>query len=117
MFSIYNTGKTTFYNLQVKYEGDSIEGGDAFLGTLKPGETANVDSMVNAVAPTTGDGTVKALITFENESGDEISFEKEFTIDVYDEVYEEPVMPENMIPEEPQGPNAVSYTHLAFQRV
>lgn len=105
MFSIYNTGKTTFYNLQVKYEGDSIEGGDAFLGTLKPGETANVDSMVNAVAPTTGDGTVKALITFENESGDEISFEKEFTIDVYEEVYEEPVMPENMMPEEPQEPN------------
>ena len=31
MFSIYNTGKTTFYNLQVKYEGDSIEGGDTFL--------------------------------------------------------------------------------------
>ena len=34
-------------SLQVKYEGDSIEGGDTFLGTLKPGETGNVDSMLS----------------------------------------------------------------------
>ena len=69
MFSIYNTGKTTFYNLQVKYEGASIEGGDTFLGTLKPGETGSVDSMITAVAPNTDDGTIKVNISFENESG------------------------------------------------
>ncbi|HJD30901.1 MAG TPA: hypothetical protein H9912_03060, partial [Candidatus Eisenbergiella stercorigallinarum] len=77
MFSIYNMGKTTFYNLQVKYEADFIEGGDTFLGTLKPGETANVDSMLTASAPSAG-GTVKAVISFEDESGNPISFEREF---------------------------------------
>ena len=104
MFSIYNMGKTTFYNLQVKYEGDSVEGGDTFLGTLKPGETANVDSMLTATAPSPN-GTVKALITFEDESGNPVSFEREFVLDVYEEVYEEPVIPEDMMPEETSGPN------------
>ncbi len=105
MFSIYNTGKTTFYNLQVKYEGASIEGGDTFVGTLKPGETANVDSMLTAIAPSTDGGSLNARITFEDESGKEVSFNKEFVLDVYEEMYEEPIMPEDMMmPEEPQGP-------------
>ena len=102
MFSIYNTGKTTFYNLQVKYEGDSIEGGDTFLGTLKPGETGSVDSMITAVAPSTGDGTIKAKISFENESGELVSFERNFALDVYEEVYMDPSMPED-IPVDNQG--------------
>lgn len=103
MFSIYNMGKTTFYNLQVEYEGDFVEGGDTFLGTLKPGETANVDSMLTAVAPSSG-GTVKALITFEDESGNPVSFEREFNLDVYEEMYEEPVIPEETEPVE-AGPD------------
>ena len=102
MFSIYNTGKTTFYNLQVKYEGDSIEGGDTFLGTLKPGETGSVDSMITAVAPSTGDGTIKAKISFENESGELVSFERNFALDVYEVVYMDPSMPED-IPVDNQG--------------
>ena len=102
MFSIYNTDKTTFYNLQVKYEGDSIEGGDTFLGTLKPGETGSVDSMITAVAPSTGDGTIKAKISFENESGELVSFERNFALDVYEEVYMDPSMPED-IPVDNQG--------------
>ena len=89
--------KTTFYNLQVKYEADFIEGGDTFLGTLKPGETANVDSMLTAAAPSAG-GTVKAVISFEDESGNPVSFEREFALDVYEEVYMEPEMPEDMMP-------------------
>ena len=105
MFSIYNMGKTTFYNLQVKYEADFIEGGDTFLGTLKPGETANVDSMLTASAPSAG-GTVKAVISFEDESGNPISFEREFALDVYEEVYMEPDIPDDMMPSEPSGPNA-----------
>ena len=105
MFSVYNMGKTTFYNLQVKYEADFIEGGDTFLGTLKPGETANVDSMLTASAPSAG-GTVKVVISFEDESGNPISFEREFALDVYEEVYMEPDIPDDMMPSEPSGPNA-----------
>lgn len=103
MFSIYNTGKTTFYNLQVRYEGEGIEGGETFLGTLKPGETANVDSMLNTTAPSMG-GMMKAVISFEDESGNPVSFEKEFSLDIYEEVYEEPIIPEDLGEEEKQGP-------------
>lgn len=53
----------------MKYEGDSIEGGDTFLGTLKPGETGSVDSMITAVAPSTGDGTIKAKISLKMSQG------------------------------------------------
>lgn len=102
MFSIYNTGKTTFYNLQVKYEGASIEGGDTFLGTLKPGETGSVDSMITAIAPNTDDGTIKVNISFENESGEVVSFERNFVLDVYEEVYTDPMMSEEL-PQEDQG--------------
>ena len=102
MFSIYNTGKTTFYNLQVIYEGASIEGGDTFLGTLKPGETGSVDSMITAIAPNTDDGTIKVNISFENESGEVVSFERNFVLDVYEEVYTDPMMPEEL-PQEDQG--------------
>lgn len=101
MFSIYNTGKTTFYNMQVKYEDESVSGGEVFLGTLKPGETANVDSMLTGAAPST-DGSVTAVITFEDESGNEVRFEEEFFMDVYEEVYEEPVFMEDMPLEEEQ---------------
>lgn len=104
MFSIYNTGKTTFYNLQVKYEDESVSGGEAFLGTLKPGETANVDSMLTGAAPSE-DGMVTAVITFEDESGNEVRFEEEFSLNVYEEVYEEPVFMEEMpMEEEANGP-------------
>ena len=47
MFQIYNTGKTTLYNVQVKFEADSVEGGDTFIGNLAPDATGNVDAMVN----------------------------------------------------------------------
>ena len=60
--------------------------------------------MLTATAPSPN-GTVKALITFEDESGNPVSFEREFVLDVYEEVYEEPVIPEDMMPEETSGPN------------
>ena len=63
MFQIYNTGKTTLYNVQVKFEADSVEGGDTFIGNLAPGATGNVDAMVNGIAATTDDGSVKAVLT------------------------------------------------------
>lgn len=89
MFSIYNTGKTTMYNTQVKFEGDSIGGGDTFLGNIQAGGTGNVDAMVDGVAATMDDGTVKAVISYEDESGNVYTQEQEFSIYVYEEVYDD----------------------------
>ena len=46
MFGINNTGKVTLYNVMVKFEADSIQTTDTYVGNIKPGETGNVDCMV-----------------------------------------------------------------------
>ncbi len=80
MFSIYNTGKTTLYNTKVAFKGDSIEGGDTFVGKIEPGATGNVDAMLTGKAATTDDGTVTAVISYEDASGNVTTEEKEMTI-------------------------------------
>ena len=84
MFSIYNKGKTTLYNTSVEFVGDSITGGSSFLGKLEPGATGNVDSMVTGVMPTQDDGTIKAVISYEDESGQVSTIEKEIQLFVYE---------------------------------
>ena len=80
MFDVYNTGKTTLYNVWVKFQGDSISGGDTFLGTISSGATGSVDAMVTGVAGTMDDGTITALISYENESGEVTTIEKQLTL-------------------------------------
>ena len=89
MFSVYNTGKTTLYNVWVKFQGDSIKGGDTFLGTITSGATGNVDAMVTGVAPTMDDGKIKAVISYENESGAVSTMEKEIELFVAEEMMED----------------------------
>lgn len=107
MFSIYNTGKTTLYNVQVKYEGDSISGGECFVGKVEAGATGNVDSMITGEAPTMDDGTIKALITYEDEAGNPTTREEIITLFVSEAMMEEmPMDPAMMGEEEPKGPGA-----------
>lgn len=92
MFQIYNTGKTTLYNVQVKFEADSVEGGDTFIGNLSPGATGNVDAMVSGIAGTMDDGIVKAVITYEDDAGTQTRVEKDITIFVSEMMMEDPMM-------------------------
>lgn len=62
MFSIYNTGKTTLYNVSIRFEGDSVSGGEA-LWNIQSGGTGNVDTMLTGAFPTTDDGIIKAIIS------------------------------------------------------
>lgn len=87
MFSIYNVGKTKLYNINVKFEADSISGGDTFIGNLDPGATGNVDAYLAAQAATMDDGTVKILITYEDEEGKESSIEETMTLFVSEPYY------------------------------
>ncbi len=86
MFDVYNTGKTTLYNVWVKFQGDSITGGDSFLGTIASGATGSVDAMVTGAAATMDDGKIKALISYENESGVVTTVEKELELFVTEEM-------------------------------
>ena len=89
MFDVYNTGKTTLYNVWVKFEGDSITGGDSFLGTIASGATGSVDAMVTGAAATMDDGKIKAMISYENESGVVTTMEKELELFVSEEMTED----------------------------
>ena len=87
MYSIYNKGKTTLYNVQADFEGDSVEGGSTFIGKLDPGASGSVDAMLNAVAPTMDEGIVKAVISYEDEAGNVTKIEKDLQIFVYEMDY------------------------------
>lgn len=106
MFSIYNTGKTTLYNVQVEFVGDSVSGGDTFLGKIESGGTGNVDSMVTGAQPTMDEGIIKAVISYEDESGNKTEVEKELTLFVQEEMMGADVMDPGMMEdfdEQPKG--------------
>jgi len=95
MFDVYNTGKTTLYNVWVKFKGDNISGGDTFLGTISPGATGSVDAMVTGESATMDDGTIKAVISYEDESGNITEVEKEMSLFVSEEMmgdFSDPMM-------------------------
>ena len=82
MFGINNTGKVILYNVMARFEADSIQSADAYVGNIKPGETGNVDTMLTAIAPTTDDGKVKIIISYEDENGVVAETEKEMRLNV-----------------------------------
>lgn len=94
MFSIYNTGKTTLYNLQVKFDPDVVTGGDVFLGKLDSGATANVDTMVTGVMP--NEGIVTAHISYEDESGNVTTFDQDIELYIYEMTYDDMNMGDDM---------------------
>lgn len=108
MFSVFNTGKTTLYNVKVSYESDTVDSGITYLGNIAPGATGNVDSMVTGIAPDTGNGIVKAVVTYEDEAGNPTRYEKDLNLYVYEMSFEEEPM--DMYPVEPledENPNVL----------
>ncbi|MBO5030777.1 MAG: hypothetical protein J6D08_02645 [Lachnospiraceae bacterium] len=102
MFSVFNTGKTTLYNVKITYESDTVESGVTYLGNVAPGATGNVDSMLTGIAPDTGEGVVKAVITYEDEAGNESRFEKDINLYVYEMTFDDNMADE--MPVEPVEP-------------
>ena len=109
MFSIYNTGKTTLYNTQVKFVADSIDEASAFVGNLQSGATGNVDVMVTGIAATMDDGTVTMEISYEDDAGNVTVVEKSITLYVSEPFYDDmmygdmmydDMMYDDMMPEE-----------------
>ena len=80
MFGINNTGKVSLYNVMVKFEADSIQSTDTYVGNIKPGETGNVDCMVTGAAPTADEGKIKVTISYEDENGEVSKEQKEMSL-------------------------------------
>ncbi|MCR4744046.1 MAG: hypothetical protein K5894_02315, partial [Lachnospiraceae bacterium] len=87
MFNIYNTGKTKLYNVSVSVNGASIEPTFGFVGGLASGATGNVDMMITGTSETTDDGTIEAIISYEDENGNVTSTIKNFTLTVMADDY------------------------------
>lgn len=110
MFSIYNTGKTTLYNVQVKFIADSIDEASAFVGNLQSGATGNVDVMLTGIAATMDDGTVNMEISYEDDAGNVSVVEKPITLYVSEEffgddmMFDDMMMGDDMMMEEQSGP-------------
>lgn len=106
MFGINNTGKVTLYNVMVKFEADSIQTTDTYVGNIKPGETGNVDCMVTGAAPTADEGKIKVTISYEDENGEVSKEQKEMSLFVSEPMpLEDDLMNEGMedFPEEEPG--------------
>ncbi len=86
MFPVNNTGRVTLYNVTARFEGDSIETSESYVGNIKPGETGNVDAMVRGAAPTMDDGKVKIIVSYEDEDGLITVVEKEMTLFVTEDI-------------------------------
>lgn len=97
MFSIYNTGKTTLYNVQVKFIADSIAEASAFVGNLQSGNTGNVDVMLTGAASTMDDGIVKLEISYEDDAGNVTTAEKEITLFVTEPMMDDMMMGGDMM--------------------
>ena len=75
----YNKGKTKLSNLMIKVEGDfQIENGEAFIGNFESGSSDYYEAMVTAMNP--GTSTGKVVFSFEDPSGEEFTYEREFSI-------------------------------------
>ena len=75
----YNKGKTKLSNLMIKVEGDfQVENGEAYIGNFESGSSDYYEAMLTAIKPGTANG--KVVFSFEDPSGDEFVYEREFTI-------------------------------------
>lgn len=101
VFSVYNTGKTTLYNVKVRFEDETVSGGDCYVGKLESGATGNVDAMLTGEMPTTDDGTIRTIISYENDAGEVTETETEITLWVEEEMIDDmEYIPEEMPEEE-----------------
>lgn len=101
MFNIYNMGKTKLYNVQVKTQSDTLSGGDAFVGNVDSGATGAVDIYVTGQSATMDDGTVKLLISYEDETGEATTIEKEINLFVNESMMDDFPMDGDMMMDDP----------------
>lgn len=89
MFGINNTGKIKLYNVNVTFEADSIQTTESYVGNIEPGQTGNVDAMLTSIAPTSDDGKIKVIISYEDDAGVVSTVEKELTLFVSEAMFPE----------------------------
>lgn len=86
MCELYNLGRIKLYNVKAKFEGKGIKSTETFVGNIEPGSTANIDGMVTAESATTGLEKMKMTLSYEDESGKVSTTEKEFQLEITEDM-------------------------------
>ena len=86
MCELYNLGRVKLYNVKAKFEGKGIKTAETFVGNVESGATANIDGMVTAESPTAGMEKMKMILSYEDESGKLSTIEKEFQLEITEEM-------------------------------
>lgn len=87
--SVVNKGKSGVSNVQVDIESDDFYGWETeFLGNIAAGSSS--DASLYFYANETGTATGKVIVTYEDATGNEYSFEEEFTIEVNEPFFYDP---------------------------
>lgn len=82
MCSLYNTGRVKLYNVKAKFMGEGISGKDVFVGNLDSGATGTIDGMLTGESEISPGTKCKMIVTYEDESGNQSSTEKDFEMEV-----------------------------------
>lgn len=102
-FNINNLGKSTLSNVQVRLEGKTITCEDSFVGNIAAGATGYADITVTGVKATEDEGTVKLIVSYEDSSGEECTYEEDVTVIVSDFVYEDEFNNDDFVEVEQKG--------------
>lgn len=74
--TLMNTGKSKLRNCKIVFEVDSLEsGGASFVGEIPAGESASITANLRAAGNKTGEASGKAILSYEDEFGDNYSTE------------------------------------------
>lgn len=85
MCELYNLGRVKLYNVKAKFEGTGIKSEEIFVGNVDSGATASIDAMVTAEKATDGAEQMKMTLSYEDESGNVMTAEKEFELEVMEQ--------------------------------
>ena len=101
MCSLYNLGRVKLYNVKAIFEGSCIKKEEVFLGNVDSGATAQIDAMLEGEQETEGPAAIKMTLSYEDESGNVSTAEKELQIEVTAPIEED--MDAYVMEEEPQS--------------
>lgn len=113
-FNVNNLGKSTLANVQARIEGDTIECEESFVGNIAAGATGYADVTITGISETTDDGAVKLVLTYEDSSGEECTYEEDVYVYVMEETFMEDNPEEPMYDEEPVGMKPVVKLLIVF---
>lgn len=100
--SFVNKGKSSIYNLSIRIEGENFTTGEStsYIGNVESGSGDYYEATLNPEMPGTVNG--KFILSYEDAAGNLKEIEKEFTVEVQEMVWDEPIIDEPVMTEPEQ---------------